>query len=897
MDILRNALDSAAAGEPAWLLVFVLGIGILFWILSWLFSLIPQKQPVGSGLADLPGLDEKMSYRLAQFGVHNDRDLIRLTPRGQQELESQLGLHNGEYASWREEVLRRWRGKFLPEPLRNIDAIYPDPELGALYSIRPRDVDILTQLPGVDATVASRINAVGIYTFDQLRHMTADQQESFKKKFSLPNFSFAAVDFVVANAGRLSAKAETAESITGTSKSEPDSQPEGTQSAMDHENVADTMCDANDDSIPRSRSHPIFGRVYSVAPPHRDDLTHLPGITSEVEAKLNEAGVYKMDQLRSLSSEKWQRAKVTLGLPDLNPGDWPNGIIPSDAAKSAGIAALSVAMTGHLKTASEAGETGASSNDQNSARERLDIGYVYQDPPPKTDDLTILAGVDGAKQQAMNDAGIYRFHQLRELTPRQQANLKSRFKLEKVNTNSWLVAMSIASAAGSNPDTVSQTKRPKLGNTPAHSSDDAKRVIGFASGASPDESENGETRFDLELGEVYRVPPSDRDDLTRLGIDAETALRLNQSGIYTFDQIDAMSPAQQRHLADKFGLENADFGEWKRCIYAWSRGVETELAAPVAVRGIGWLHGIRLPEILPGVFDGKQLVAYPEQVIFRGSDPASWGKSVEQAVDGVDRSVQANDVRNDINYVRIRRLDTRESVVTAVSKSQVFAGGPDDPGGWNGLCDEFFGGRHLGIFSCELPNEMETKFGIGGWGFGHRFDHNDSQECGWAGRLIPPTSFEISVGRIGGVPGTVVFRSADPSIWNKRVRGGGNHTSTPLSDVKHPIAYIRIQRTDTGDAVIVRVDGDLALGRTEQSLVGWNGTNEHFSGAYHLGAFHRQSPQGVEVCFGEGGWGFGHPYGLERQACGWGGEEIGETVFEISVLEHLPDHLGQELME
>ena len=81
--------------------------------------------------------------------------------------------------------------------------------------------------------------------------------------------------------------------------------------------------------------------------------------------------------------------------------------------------------------------------------------------------------------------------------------------------------------------------------------------------------------------------------------------------------------------------------------------------------------------------------------------------------------------------------------------------------------------------------------------------------------------------------------------------------------------------------------------------MGWNGLCDHFSGGHHLGIYHRDAPQAVEICYGEGGWGFGHPYDVnDRQAFGWGGHAIGgPTLFEVSLLEHLPDYLRHELME
>ena len=129
-----------------------------------------------------------------------------------------------------------------------------------------------------------------------------------------------------------------------------------------------------------------------------------------------------------------------------------------------------------------------------------------------------------------------------------------------------------------------------------------------------------------------------------------------------------------------------------------------------------------------------------------------------------------------------------------MTKGQLFSNGDQNENGWNGSSEVFFGGRHIGAFGQHLPQEVETKFSQGGWGFGHRYDHNDRQEWGWAGRVIEPTSFEISVGCIGDTPGTVVFRGSDPTVWNSKARDGESRFADPIDSVKHPVDFVRIMR-------------------------------------------------------------------------------------------------------
>ena len=396
----------------------------------------------------------------------------------------------------------------------------------------------------------------------------------------------------------------------------------------------------------------------------------------------------------------------------------------------------------------------------------------------------------------------------------------------------------------------------------------------------------------------YTSPPSDSDDLTRLaGIDAQAAARLNAAGIYKFDQLANLDKKQEALLAKRMGLEEADFADWRRCMYAWGRGINTSADAD-EVHEAGELHGVSLPQVARGVFDGEKLTGPSEQVIFCGSNPEGWGRSDIDEIEGVATSLSCDAIRSDIDYVRIRRTDTKESVVLPMTKGQLFSNGDQNENGFNGSAEVFFGGRHIGAFAQDLPQEVETKFGQGGWGFGHRYDHNDRQEWGWAGRVIEPTTFEISVGRIGDSSGTVVFRSADPSIWNTKSQDGEFCMAEPLSSVRHPVNFVRIMRHATGEAVIVRVDGNHTLDEGFDPRCGWNGSCSEFSGGIHLGIYHSDLPQDFETRFEFGGWGFGHPYDdNDRQAWGWAGRQLPETVFEISLLETVPEFMRHEVIE
>ena len=961
--------------------IVVLLILLVLWLISWLL-MSRDTGPSLNDLAYLDGMDRRMAKRLRAYGICNDRDLVKVAPALQKEIEGQLGLPDGQYASWRRQILSRWRESYLPSPLRNCDAIYPDPELGGLYWKRPERVDDLTKLDGIDSAMANRLNATGIYTFEQLRLLTPEQRANLKNRFNLAGFDFGRVPLSGVTAASLASVTagdvgspvgvpnrgsgsdriyeaglveDSVKNRSGTSGAVPPSgrvemdietrrPTSGTPSSQagDAGLVGSAGARAASDAgaeIPKSRIDAELGRVYTSPPPHRDDLTKLEGIDAGLAAQLNENGIYTVDQLLSLSPTQQATLKRRFDTPHLNFGRWrgrPAGRIDPGPADS-----------GARGSSFQADVPATPTTTGDDDRSRMDVGYVHVSPPHRKDELTRLQGIRPDVERKLNLAGIYTFSQLKNMTPEQQSNFKMRFDLPEVDFGTWsrtITALGagvagVAGAAGaaaaasgiSNAPTVSKSSSARLEEdaspsssgaesgtagssagavTPSESGAASSGRVGFAAGvgSAPASSAASSGKPQVELptklhptfGPVYAsAPTSRRDELTRLkGIDAEAQSRLNAAGIYTFTQLRSLTAEQRTAVEQQLVLKPVDYSDWRRCINAWSRGIETT-AAEERDYPTGWLHGIRLPEVAKGVFDGQQLVAYPEQVIFRGSDPSSWGTAIEGPQDGVDCAVPVDSIRHDINYVRIRRTDTRESVVAAVTKGLLFAPGFTELSGWNGLCEEFFGGRHLGIYAKDVPQEVETKFGVGGWGFGHRFDHNDQQEWAWNGRLVEPTTFEISVGHIGPPVGTVIFRSDDPTIWNTQTREHENRFAQPVDSVSHSVSFVRLVRVGTGEAIIVRVDRAGLLRRGENPNLGWNGLNDEFLGGRHLGVYKNDAPQEVEICYGEGGWGFGHPFDENnRQTWGWGGHAIGSpTVFEISVLENLPDHLRHELVE
>lgn len=393
-------------------------------------------------------------------------------------------------------------------------------------------------------------------------------------------------------------------------------------------------------------------------------------------------------------------------------------------------------------------------------------------------------------------------------------------------------------------------------------------------------------------------------------------------------------------------------------------------------------------------------VVESERVIFRGLDPALWNSRTEtEVLDEEDSEMLAgfslplDEVPERVEFLRLRRLDTGESVVASINRETLLAGGNAKARrGWSGRGEKYFGASHLGLFDESLPREVETKFGAGGWGFGHRESIGSGQAYAWAGKALedPGEGFEISVGPLPegakieplefsspvsslslfseleeeeasaiepelplpitaatvaaaiaesashapeiswseepneasepivepeAVPshpepepepdpqldalthqadnrmsGLVLFRANDPSLWGSEVFSGANRRARSLAQLPTELAFLRMRRMDTREGVVVPITSAALTDDGDGQPRGFNGSNETFYGAYHLGIFDESLPQDVETRFTYGGWGFGHSVlGPEQQACGWEGRVIApDTVFEIAVFTRMP---------
>ena len=135
---------------------------------------------------------------------------------------------------------------------------------------------------------------------------------------------------------------------------------------------------------------------------------------------------------------------------------------------------------------------------------------------------------------------------------------------------------------------------------------------------------------------------------------------------------------------------------------------------------------------------------------------------------------------------------------------------------------------------------------------------------------------------------TVIFRSAEPAIWNSDVNKGPTMLAVSLKRVPKDVKYLRLTLLTTRESVIVPVGwADLDKDEGGSGRYRWNGSSKLEFGGNHLGVIDLEGGTGqgtVEVGYSRAGWGFGHAYGVDdRQAWAWAGHSLGKSVFEIAV--------------
>lgn len=151
-------------------------------------------------------------------------------------------------------------------------------------------------------------------------------------------------------------------------------------------------------------------------------------------------------------------------------------------------------------------------------------------------------------------------------------------------------------------------------------------------------------------------------------------------------------------------------------------------------------------KLLAGVGVGPQRWT----TLFRSADPTLWNTDYS-GPKGVAMSLDS--APQDIRFLRMRRMDTGESIIIDIEAPRLGSMFFQNSVGWEGRCEKQRDFYRLGIFVVhqnESPIGFLTVSRIGfrpmsGWGFATFHNQDDRQGYAWEGREIPKTPFEIAV--------------------------------------------------------------------------------------------------------------------------------------------------------
>ena len=139
----------------------------------------------------------------------------------------------------------------------------------------------------------------------------------------------------------------------------------------------------------------------------------------------------------------------------------------------------------------------------------------------------------------------------------------------------------------------------------------------------------------------------------------------------------------------------------------------------------------------------------------------------------------------------------------------------------------------------------------------------------------------------------VLFRSADPRIWNTDFNQGKYAYAAPVEKAPDGVQYLKLTWVSAGKSVVIPMTNDGLTKKADDGVVGRNGERSDSWHGLHLRVYYslvKDITKGevcvVDVGSGEGnaGWGLGHRAALnDVQGYSWAGIPIPPTVFEIAV--------------
>ena len=484
-------------------------------------------------LKKISGVASVLEKRLNDFGVYRFKQVADWDQPNVDEFSERIGFKGRvERDRWIPQCQRLYEAKYLSKI---------DPKLGLLYTKQLASPDDLTQIPGISADQAAALNSAGVYRFEQIADWDDKQWSAWKAKLKLP------------------ANAKYEDWILGARK----------QSELAKGNSRF--------KVPEGTSYdPSLGFVFKKKPKAQDDLKQISGVGAILEGKLQQDGVYRFEQIANwnqrhvdnfndrlsfkgrIERDSWimqarrlhegeslRKKDKDLGVVYTEePTDFDNlteirgvdhkienglnglGVYQFDQiadwdARNAAAAAKRLGIKDDAATAGWANDAGAQFDSKYSTSVDDELGTVYSRRPKQVDDLKEIKGVAHVLEGRLHDFGVYRFDQIANWTPAQVQAFSEKigFK-DRVERDDW----------------IPQARR-------LHEA----RYL---------------TVRDAKFGTLFTEKPSSADKLTDIdGIDAGLAKKLNDAGIYRYEQIAAWDATQWKAWTGRLGFKG-NYDAW-----------------------------------------------------------------------------------------------------------------------------------------------------------------------------------------------------------------------------------------------------------------------------------------------------------------------------------------------
>lgn len=207
-------------------------------------------------------------------------------------------------------------------------------------------------------------------------------------------------------------------------------------------------------------------------------------------------------------------------------------------------------------------------------------------------------------------------------------------------------------------------------------------------------------------------------------------------------QIAEWAPIQKYLL-----LDGAEATPAPPSLRSWLRQLDSDLGTveDTAISPSGTEIPFSPPQVsapldLSAATDAESTSTADELIVFCSNRVDLWGQEIYRG--SHHRARRLASLPSWTQWISLTRLDTGERLFVSASTAALGSCESETSHGFNGSGETYYGARHLGIFSADCPNEIETRFTYGGWGFGHRsgdiaLASENLQASGWAGREIP----------------------------------------------------------------------------------------------------------------------------------------------------------------